>query len=142
MANPQSILTEDDLAFIKGRFGFPNEVQLHLPFVNEEWTPCLKGGSACKELRKTPPKALLFKAKLERLLAQRNREWDEINIPHRLFGTSLFIERLSDERALITDLAFNMMKIDFPFPKEILARKRVEKEAVKAVAVAKTAKAA
>ncbi|GMN69171.1 hypothetical protein TIFTF001_038228 [Ficus carica] len=84
-----------------------------------------------KELRKTPSKALLFKAKLERLLTQPNREWDEINIPHRralrrLFGTSLFIERLSDERVLITDLAFNMMKIDFPFPKEILARKRVE----------------
>ena len=33
--NPPSILTEDDLASIRGQNGFPNEVQLCLPFSNE-----------------------------------------------------------------------------------------------------------
>ncbi|GMN44748.1 hypothetical protein TIFTF001_013946 [Ficus carica] len=33
--NPSSILTEDDLALVRGRYGFPNEVQLRLPFANE-----------------------------------------------------------------------------------------------------------
>ncbi|GMN67952.1 hypothetical protein TIFTF001_037008 [Ficus carica] len=37
-----------------------------------------------KELRKPPLKALLFETKLERLLAQPNREWDEINVPNRV----------------------------------------------------------
>ncbi|GMN55638.1 hypothetical protein TIFTF001_024761 [Ficus carica] len=43
-----------------------------------------------KELKKRPPKALLFEEKLERLLAQPNREWDEINVPKRLRASSLW----------------------------------------------------
>ncbi|GMN51350.1 hypothetical protein TIFTF001_020501 [Ficus carica] len=42
-----------------------------------------------KELRKPPPKALLFGKKLEQLLAEPNREWDEINVPNRLRLSSL-----------------------------------------------------
>ncbi|GMN64825.1 hypothetical protein TIFTF001_033886 [Ficus carica] len=34
-SNPHSVLTEDDLSDIRGRFGFPNEVQLCLPFEDE-----------------------------------------------------------------------------------------------------------
>ena len=34
-SNPRSILTEDDLSDIRGRYGFPNEVQLRLPLPNE-----------------------------------------------------------------------------------------------------------
>ncbi|GMN62008.1 hypothetical protein TIFTF001_031117 [Ficus carica] len=42
--------------------------------------------------------ALLFEEKLERLLAQPNREWDEINVPKRFRASSLwkdFVELLS-----------------------------------------------
>ncbi|GMN73966.1 hypothetical protein TIFTF001_052291 [Ficus carica] len=46
--------------------------------------------------------------------------WDGLK---RLFGCPLFVEPLSDEEALITKLALDMMKIDFPSPKEILSRK-------------------
>ncbi|GMN65285.1 hypothetical protein TIFTF001_034362 [Ficus carica] len=55
-------------------------------------------GTLRKELKKPPPKALLFEEKLERLLAQLNREWDEINVPKRFRASSLwknFIELLS-----------------------------------------------
>ena len=34
-SNPRSSLTEDDLSDIRGRYGFPNEVQLRLPFKGE-----------------------------------------------------------------------------------------------------------
>ena len=34
-SNPRSSLTEDDLSEIRGKFGFPNEVQLRLPLANE-----------------------------------------------------------------------------------------------------------
>lgn len=54
----------------------------------------------------------------------------------RLFDTPLFIELLSDEDDLIAELALNTMKIDFPSPKKILAKKRVEKKAVKAAEAA------
>ncbi|GMN70350.1 hypothetical protein TIFTF001_039395 [Ficus carica] len=44
-SNPRSVLTEEELSDIRGRFGFPNEVQLRLPFkderantVSEGWT--------------------------------------------------------------------------------------------------------
>ena len=132
-----------------------------------------------KELRKPPPKALLFEKKLEQLFAQPNREWDEINVPNRLrlsslwkdfieiqsgitkripswvdwpfvirgvlrrlFSTSLFIEPLFDEEALIAKLPLDTMKIEFPSPKELLARKRVEKETAKAAIAARAAQAA
>ncbi|GMN47331.1 hypothetical protein TIFTF001_016514 [Ficus carica] len=43
-----------------------------------------------KVLKKTPPKALLFEAKLEHLLAMPDRGWDDIQIPHRLRQLSLW----------------------------------------------------
>ncbi|GMN44747.1 hypothetical protein TIFTF001_013944 [Ficus carica] len=63
--------------------------------------------------------------------------WGSFRALRRLFGTSLFIKPFSDEKALIAELALSTMKIDFPSFKEILARKRVEKEAVKAAVAAK-----
>ena len=45
---------------------------------------------AGKELKKPPPKALLFEEKLERLLALPNREWDDIHTPERLRASSLW----------------------------------------------------
>ncbi|GMN27509.1 hypothetical protein TIFTF001_044133 [Ficus carica] len=45
---------------------------------------------ACKELKKPPPKALLFEEKLERLLALPSREWDDIQVPKRLRASSLW----------------------------------------------------
>ena len=56
-----------------------------------------------------------------------------------LFGTPLFIEPLSDEEALIAELALDMMKIEFPSTKELLTRKRAKKEAAKAVSAVKAA---
>ncbi|GMN69445.1 hypothetical protein TIFTF001_038496 [Ficus carica] len=35
-SNPRSVLTEEDLSDIRGRFGFPNEIQLRLPFKDEQ----------------------------------------------------------------------------------------------------------
>ncbi|GMN74977.1 hypothetical protein TIFTF001_052494 [Ficus carica] len=43
-----------------------------------------------KELTKRPLKAFLFEAKLKQLIAQSNREWDEINIPHRFRQSSIW----------------------------------------------------
>ena len=42
----------------------------------------------------------------------------------RLFGTPLFIEPLTDEEALIADLALETMKVEFPNPKDLLAKKK------------------
>ncbi|GMN25939.1 hypothetical protein TIFTF001_046004 [Ficus carica] len=47
-------------------------------------------GTLRKELKKLPPKALLFEEKLERLLALQNREWDDIQVPRRLRASSLW----------------------------------------------------
>ncbi|GMN47744.1 hypothetical protein TIFTF001_016923 [Ficus carica] len=47
-------------------------------------------GTLRKELKKPPPKALLFEEKLERLLALPNREWDDIQVPRRLRASSLW----------------------------------------------------
>ncbi|GMN62571.1 hypothetical protein TIFTF001_031648 [Ficus carica] len=47
-------------------------------------------GTLRKELKKPPPKALLFEEKLERLLALSNREWDDIQVPKRLRASSLW----------------------------------------------------
>ncbi|GMN25683.1 hypothetical protein TIFTF001_043923 [Ficus carica] len=55
-------------------------------------------GTLCKELKKPPPKALLFEEKLERLLVLPNREWNEIQVPSRLRASSLwkdFVELLT-----------------------------------------------
>ena len=59
----------------------------------------------------------------------------------RLFGTPLFIEPLTDEEALITDFALDTMNIDFPNPKDLFAKKKVQKEAAKAAAAEKEAQA-
>ena len=59
----------------------------------------------------------------------------------RLFGTLLFIESLFDEEALIAELAPDTMKIEFPYPKELFARNKTEKKAVKAEAATKAAHA-
>ncbi|GMN75008.1 hypothetical protein TIFTF001_052505, partial [Ficus carica] len=153
-SNPRSVLTEADLSDIRGRYGFPNEVQLRLPFkeeasieltvddvlaiyypqenskdhrrysmypwrkkqvvgemknadrywqdryffmhVNKKSIGVLADafnpfwGTLRKELKKPPPKALLFEEKLERLLALSNRDWDDIQVPRRLRASSLW----------------------------------------------------
>ncbi|GMN51812.1 hypothetical protein TIFTF001_020960 [Ficus carica] len=80
--------SERSLLAIVGRYGFPNEVQLRLPFGNEQADTVSEGwilnekslgvlvnaffplwGPFRKELRKLPPKVFLFEAKL---LAQPN----------------------------------------------------------------------
>ncbi|GMN62973.1 hypothetical protein TIFTF001_032051 [Ficus carica] len=91
-------------------------------------------GSLRKELNKPPLKALLFEEKLERLLALPNREWDKIHgALRRLFGTPLFIEPLTGEEAWIVEFALDMMNIDFPSPKDLLAKRMAAKEAAKPV---------
>ncbi|GMN70568.1 hypothetical protein TIFTF001_039609 [Ficus carica] len=47
-------------------------------------------GTLRKELKKPPPKTLLFEEKLERLLALPDRDWDEIQVPRRLRASSLW----------------------------------------------------
>ncbi|GMN54159.1 hypothetical protein TIFTF001_023294 [Ficus carica] len=42
-SNSPSILTDEDLSSIRGQYGFPNEVQLHLPFPNERADTVSKG---------------------------------------------------------------------------------------------------
>ena len=41
--NPPTILTEDNLALTRGWYGFPNEVQLHLPFANKRVDTVFEG---------------------------------------------------------------------------------------------------
>ncbi|GMN23845.1 hypothetical protein TIFTF001_049104 [Ficus carica] len=60
----------------------------------------------------------------------------------KLFGTPLFIEPLTDEEALITDLALDTMSVEFPNPKDLLAKKKAQKEAEMAVAAAAAASSA
>ncbi|GMN59335.1 hypothetical protein TIFTF001_028422 [Ficus carica] len=59
----------------------------------------------------------------------------------RLFGTLLFIEPLIDEEALIAELALDTMNIDFPNPKDLLVKKKAQKEAAKAAASEKATQA-
>ncbi|GMN20249.1 hypothetical protein TIFTF001_043045 [Ficus carica] len=47
-------------------------------------------GTLRKELKKPPPKALLFEEKLERLLVLPDRDWDDIQVPRRLRASSLW----------------------------------------------------
>ena len=58
----------------------------------------------------------------------------------RLFGPPLFIEPLSDEEALIAELALDTMSVEFPNPKDLLAKKKAQKEAAKATAAEKAAR--
>lgn len=60
----------------------------------------------------------------------------------RLFDIPLFIEPLSNKEAFIVELALETMKIDFPSPKELIARKQAEKEAAKATTVVRATEAA
>ncbi|GMN23839.1 hypothetical protein TIFTF001_040502 [Ficus carica] len=183
-SNPPSILKDEDLLAIRGRYGFPSEVLLDFLSQTNEQTPCWRDGSASdkvgvelsvddilalyypqknlkdhgqysmyprrkkqvvgemknadsNELKKPPPKALIFEEKLERMLAQLNQE----GALRRLFGTPLFIEPLSDEEALIAELVLDTMDVDFPNPKDLLARKKAQKEAAKAAAAEKAAQA-
>ncbi|GMN21586.1 hypothetical protein TIFTF001_043347 [Ficus carica] len=130
-------------------------------------------GTLRKELKKPPPKALLFEEKLERLLALLNREWNDIQVPsrlrasslwkdfvelptgipkrvlswvdwpfvirgalRRLFGTSLFVDPLTDEEALIAEFALDSLVMEVPTPKDIMAKRRTKKEAERAAAAA------
>ena len=57
----------------------------------------------------------------------------------RLFGTPLFIEPLTDEEDLIADFALDTMNVEFPSPKDLLAKRKAIKEAAKAAAAEKAA---
>ncbi|GMN62728.1 hypothetical protein TIFTF001_031812 [Ficus carica] len=224
MSNPRSVLTEENLSDIRGRYGFPNEVQLRLPFkderadtVSEGWIcmytiyfecglrlplppllvqcmhhyqlaipqlmpngmrvflglivladeagvelsvddilaiyypqenskdhgrysmyPKRKKQVVGKELKKPPPKALLFEEKLERLHARPNRE----GALRRHFGPPLFIEPLSDKRALIVDFTLDTLVMEFPNPKDLMAKRKAKKEAEKVAAAAAAASSA
>ena len=59
----------------------------------------------------------------------------------RLFRTPLFIEPLTDEEALIAEFALDTMNVEFPNPKDLLAKKKAQKEAAKAAAAAIAASA-
>ncbi|GMN28784.1 hypothetical protein TIFTF001_041223 [Ficus carica] len=50
----------------------------------------------------------------------------------RLFGPPLFIEPLSDEEALIAELVLDTLNVEFPNPKDLLAKKKAQNEAAKA----------
>ncbi|GMN56291.1 hypothetical protein TIFTF001_025404 [Ficus carica] len=94
-------------------------------------------GTLRKELKKPPPKVLLFEEKLERLLAQPNLELDEINgSVEETLRPSTVHRALSDKEVLIADFALDTMVIEFPNPKDLLAKRKAKKEAEKTAAVA------
>ncbi|GMN22578.1 hypothetical protein TIFTF001_040290 [Ficus carica] len=95
-------------------------------------------GTLRKELKKPPPKALLFEEKLERLLALPNREWNDIQVPSRLRASSLW----KDFVELPTEFALDSLVMEVPMPKDILAKRRAKKEAERAAAAAAAATAA
>ncbi|GMN64911.1 hypothetical protein TIFTF001_033985 [Ficus carica] len=101
-----------------------------------------------KELKKPPPKALLFKEKLEQLLALPNREWDEINVPKRLRASSLWKDFVELKTSIIKRIP---SWVDWPFMIRGALRRLFgtplpscedegTKEAAKAVAAKKTAR--
>ncbi|GMN56098.1 hypothetical protein TIFTF001_025212 [Ficus carica] len=103
-------------------------------------------GTLRKELKKPPPKALLFEEKLERLLALPDRDWDDIQVPRRgalrrLFGTPLFVDPLTNEEALIAEFALDSLVMEVPTPKDIMAKRRAKKEVERAAAAAAAASA-
>ncbi|GMN64404.1 hypothetical protein TIFTF001_033479 [Ficus carica] len=152
MVNPPSILTEHDLALIRGQYGVPNELQLLWTSIDDPYAhhpmyePIFAGNSpadaerqiikevtAQSTLVRGEPKTITCPAKLRGGRDQR--------VLRRLLSTLLFIKPLYDKEALITELALSMMHIEFPSPKELLVRKRVEKEVAKAAPTAKAAEA-
>ncbi|GMN32476.1 hypothetical protein TIFTF001_041738 [Ficus carica] len=94
-------------------------------------------GTLRKELKKPPPKALLFEEKLERLLALPNREWNDIQVPSRLRASSLW----KDFVELPTEFALDSLIMEVPTPKDIMAKRRAKKEAERAAAAAAAAAA-
>ncbi|GMN61549.1 hypothetical protein TIFTF001_030636 [Ficus carica] len=103
-------------------------------------------GTLRKELKKPPPKALLFEEKFERLLALPDRDWDDIQVPRRgalrrLFGTPLFVDPLTDEEALIAEFVLDSLVMEVPTPKDIMAKRRAKKEAERAATAAVAASA-
>ncbi|GMN23776.1 hypothetical protein TIFTF001_040492 [Ficus carica] len=97
-------------------------------------------GTLRKELKKPPPKALLFEEKLERLLAL---DWPFVirGALRRLFDTPLFVDPLTDEEALIAEFALDSLVMEVPTPKEIMAKRKAKKEAERAAAAAAAASA-
>ncbi|GMN64099.1 hypothetical protein TIFTF001_033183 [Ficus carica] len=97
-------------------------------------------GPFYKELRKPLPKALLFEAKLKRLLAQPNREWNEINMSHRFRQSTLwkdFVEIPSLEKkvakvaeATKTAEAARVLAGEKPVKKAVGKRKREQYKVV------------
>ncbi|GMN42181.1 hypothetical protein TIFTF001_011392 [Ficus carica] len=94
-------------------------------------------GTLRKELKKPPPKALLFEEKLERLLALPNREWNDIQVPSRLRASSLW----KDFVELPTEFALDSLVMEVPTPKDIIAKRRAKKEAERAAVAAAAAAA-
>ncbi|GMN60247.1 hypothetical protein TIFTF001_029334 [Ficus carica] len=95
-------------------------------------------GTLRKELKKPPPKALLFEEKLERI-PKRVPSW--VDWPfvirgaiRRLFGIPLFVDPLTDEEALIAEFALDSLVMEVPTPKDIMAKRRAKKEAERAAA--------
>ncbi|GMN70506.1 hypothetical protein TIFTF001_039549 [Ficus carica] len=78
-------------------------------------------GTLRNELKKPPPKALLFEEKLERLLALLNREWDDIHTPKRLRASSLWKD---------------FVEIPSGIAKRVPSWKKAAREAAKAAAAA------
>ena len=62
-----------------------------------------------KELRKPPPKALLFENKIEQLLVQPNQEWDEINVPNRLRSSSLWKDFVEIKTSIINKFLLGLI---------------------------------
>ncbi|GMN48611.1 hypothetical protein TIFTF001_017775 [Ficus carica] len=54
----------------------------------------------------------------------------------RFFGTPLLIEPLTDEEALIADFALDTLVMEFPNPKDLLAKRKAANEAEKAAVAA------
>ncbi|GMN20681.1 hypothetical protein TIFTF001_047150 [Ficus carica] len=57
----------------------------------------------------------------------------------RLFGPPLFIKPLTDEEALIADFALDSLAMEFPNPKDLMAKRKAKKEAEKTAAAAAAA---
>ncbi|GMN54938.1 hypothetical protein TIFTF001_024056 [Ficus carica] len=149
-SNPRLVLTEEDLSDIRDKkskkpppkallFEEKHERLLTLP--NREWDEInvpkrLRASSLWKDFIEIPSG-----------IVKRVPSW--VDWPfvirgalRRLFGTPLFIEPLTDEEALIADLALDTMSIEFPNPKDLLAKKKAQKKAERAAAAAATASSA
>ncbi|GMN54014.1 hypothetical protein TIFTF001_023144 [Ficus carica] len=218
-SNPRSVLTENDLSDIRGRYGFPNEVQLRLPFKGEradivsegwifdaEWDEgflgidCAVGKSEHRSIiddvlaiyypqenSKDHGRYSMYPRRKKQVVGEmKNADrywqdryffmhvnnksmgdladafyplWGTLRIPkrvpswvdwpfvirgalRRLFGTPLFVDPLTDEKALIAEFALDSLVMEVPTPKDIMAKRRAKKEAEQAAAAAAAAAAA